>query len=501
MDIKPVIMIVDDSPSIVEMLEEILSGEGYGTLKAYDGLQALEILKGLSADLILTDLMMPKMDGLKLCGALKSDPRYRSIPVVLLTGNAEMEYKIKGIEAGADDFLIKPFDRRELLARVTSLLRVKELNVRVEKAYEGIASFIAYTDLSLRVFNQREDFGSDPFDGLADLFLRKSEREKEKPSHILMVFPAGSILYGFSGERYTKELMREDIGPIFHRESSQGADGLVWNPGEVFPEIQEPIGFLVSKVIERLRVVSNMVIACSDEFCVAAFNYPRKVNRMDLQLLKGLVIHNRFFMSLSNQVKEAENSFFYTIGALARAAEANDEDTGNHIARVNEYSRALSKEIGMSERFIEEIGYSAQMHDVGKVHVPIEILKKPGKLTAEEFERMKHHTVYGAKIVGDAPRLSMCRAIALTHHERYDGSGYPYGLKGEDIPIEGRIVAVADVYDALRNQRSYKHPLSHEEAVSVMEEGDEKGHFDPVVLEAFRSAGGRFKEIYERWRG
>ncbi|MGE5146187.1 MAG: HD-GYP domain-containing protein [Candidatus Eiseniibacteriota bacterium] len=186
---------------------------------------------------------------------------------------------------------------------------------------------------------------------------------------------------------------------------------------------------------------------------------------------------------------ETEEAFQLSIGLLARAAEIHDEGTGNHIVRVNEYSFYLAKLLDMPEGFCDEIRYSAQLHDVGKMAVDSAVMKKHGHLTARDREEMNRHTVYGHRILSASDRLHMAAEIALNHHEKWDGTGYPAGKKGEHIPIAARIVQLADVYDALRSARVYKSALSHTRTCEILLKGDERidpaGHFDPRLRQLF----------------
>lgn len=492
---KPRILIVDDMPSNLFLLQAIVSEEGYDSLTATNAFDALDMLNLELVDLILLDVMMPKMNGFELCRLLKAEPRYRSIPVVILSALAQKMSRIEGIEAGADDYLVKPFDRREILARIRSLLKVKELHIRIENAYDNITRFISYTDRSLSNFDPAEYSVSDAISGMAEMFVRKAPTDIDRPSHILTISDAMGILYCFEDGK----LSWRSMGRIDIPAGLGDGEGFIYNRGDA---VSESVMSQFSGVLEKADTINNFVIVGSGGIKVIAFNYLRKVDRMDVQVIKGFIIHNQFFRSLSSQLKETEDAFLYTIGTLARAAEANDEDTGNHVLRVGAYATVLSEELRMPDKFIKNIEFSAQMHDVGKIHVPMDILKKPGKLTYEEFSKIKLHTYYGAKILGDSPKLAMCSSIALTHHERYDGTGYPEGLKGKDIPIEGRIVSIADQYDALRNERVYKTAIPHQEAVKIVTEGDGRtmpSHFDPEVLDTFRRISGIFEEIYERW--
>jgi putative two-component system response regulator len=171
---------------------------------------------------------------------------------------------------------------------------------------------------------------------------------------------------------------------------------------------------------------------------------------------------------------------------LGRAAEYKDTETGYHVVRMSHYATILARAIGQCQIWADDLLVAAPMHDIGKIGVPDHILTKPGKLTPEEWEVMKTHPTIGAEIIGEHtdPMLAMARQAALTHHERWDGSGYPAGLSGEEIPLEGRLVAVADVFDALTSKRPYKRPWTNDEAIGLIK--SEAGrHFDPRVVEAF----------------
>ena len=174
------------------------------------------------------------------------------------------------------------------------------------------------------------------------------------------------------------------------------------------------------------------------------------------------------------------------IRRLSRAAEYKDEDTGAHIERMSRYSEVVAQKMGLDGKTIERILYAAPMHDVGKIGISDKILLKPGKLDPDEWEIMKQHTTIGARILSGsrAGIVRLAEVIALTHHERWDGSGYPRGLKGARIPLVGRITAIADVFDALTTRRPYKKPFSVEKSFAIIQES--KGsHFDPDVVNAF----------------
>jgi putative two-component system response regulator len=214
---------------------------------------------------------------------------------------------------------------------------------------------------------------------------------------------------------------------------------------------------------------------------------------------------NYYNESLKTEIKERttqlDDAYRETLVTLVRASEFRDEDTGFHINRIGRYSCALAELLGMDEDFIKTILLAALMHDVGKIGIPDSILLKHQKLTDEEMSVMHTHCILGAQILrgGNSRYLVMGAEIALSHHERWNGSGYPHGLTGNKIPLPARITQIADVYDALRSRRPYKPALDHATTMHILTEGDGRtmpDHFDPEVLNVFRENAEMFDSIY-----
>lgn len=327
------ILLVDDSADLVFILERILQEEGYSeVVSTTDPRKVLDLYAAFRPDIILLDLHMPGMNGFDVMAGLKESNFDECVPIVMLTGDASPEAKLRGLRGGARDYLTKPFDKAEVHLRIHNLLEMRFMH---------------------------------------------------------------------------RELARQN------------------------------------------------------------------------QLLE---------MRVEARTRELETAKLEILHRLALAAEFRDDQTGHHTQRVGRLSSLMAQALHLSESQADLIGAAAPLHDVGKIGVPDEVLLKPGRLTAAEWDVMKSHTVTGARLLSKSvsPVLQLGERIALTHHEHWDGSGYQ-GLARNDIPLSGRIVAVADAFDAMTHARPYRGAISAEDATEEIVKGSDT-QFCPLAVSAFLDA-------------
>jgi response regulator RpfG family c-di-GMP phosphodiesterase len=515
---RPRCLVVDDDPAGIALVRAHLHSYDIEIIGAESGEDALAEIEQTIPDCVLLDVMMPGMNGYQVCDEIKTRWPDEHIPVIMLTALRGRRGKIRALEAGADDFLQKPAQPVEIIARLRSSLAARELHLKLSdkmlqvetlqkqraSELEQLTQFLTFADQSLSRFEPKGYGLETELQTVVGHLLKSSSHDGDQPAQVFIGMRSDNGDYeGFVYSSKDDGIQRHP-GPIVL--PSKGAAALFEGGRDVSyanRPCSAPLNFFKSQFDCALgRIVSpvqNYVAYTGGQIGVVTFNHKFDVGDFSAHLLRSIVMYSNVVKSLADQSNETEDSFIYAIGALARASEANDEDTGNHIIRVNEYSRELAVALGCSPTYVRQIHYSAQMHDVGKIHIPREILRKQGPLTDEEWTEMKKHTLYGAKILGDSPRLQLAREIALAHHEKHDGSGYPYGLLGEEIPLSARIVAVADIYDALRSRRPYKPAFSHDKAIDILINGDDRvkpAHFDPQVIEAFKRHSSMFAEIY-----
>ena len=501
------ILCVDDERLNRAIVRDMLDSTNFLVLEAENGEEALKILEDHVIDIILLDINMPGIDGFEVCRRIKTNEHLRHIPVIMVTALSAIEDRIKGIEAGAEDYINKPFNEAEVLARIAMLLKVKVLNERLIDAYTTIKDITLFGEAIIQTF-QPSDFDLlFSIDSIVSQLIRKTGSAAAKPTSIILGVEEDDNDCNFY--RYSFEGGKMHRTPLELPETSCAPASIgTGAPAVNFYNRQELENSPYAKFVNHLKEVGspveNMVSYASPSLSLYALNYRSDVSSYEATVLESLVIQALFLKSLSEQVAETEDAFNYTVFSLARAAEIQDEDTGDHILRVGAYCATLAEKLSRSDRFTRNIRVQATLHDIGKLHTSRSILQKPGKLDATEWDEMKKHTLYGAQIIGEHQRFGMGKKIALTHHEKFDGTGYPNGLAGEQIPMEGRIMAVADTYDALRSVRVYKSSFDHDDACRIILEGDDRtlpDHFDPEVLSIFKKNKGEFEEIYEEIGG
>ncbi|MEK7332061.1 MAG: response regulator, partial [Nitrospirota bacterium] len=379
---RPKILVVDDNPRNAALIEGYIKPH-YDVVKAGSGEECLLLLEKEDIALVILDIILPGINGYEVCQKIKANKATKKIPVMLIPALPTGQEKIRSLQAGAEDFISRPFSMNEVVARVRALLKIKGLYTDLEKTNENLASIISYTSGILKDFDPMTFNSKEFYKSLLGMILRKKPYEREKPVHVFLgktdsdnikgkIFSNGTepveciIPENFYARKVgTTRPHPGGLAEESNRDEAKNNDacGVIYSnhtDEESALKYQEHFHHAIT---EAVGMVVNFVAYISRHAVIIAFNYGRAVTLSDAQVLKGLSIHIPFFKSISGQIKETEDTLFYTITALSKAAELNDDNTGNHILRLNKYSMALARKLGLPEKFVHDIGLAAILED------------------------------------------------------------------------------------------------------------------------------------------
>lgn len=476
------IMIVDDSKVFRTYLAEILTAAGYETHCEPNGLSALNALAEVQPDLITADIAMPTMDGYEFCCRLRHTDDFGHIPVILVSSLDPLECREKGFESGAIDFISKPFTPEELEFSVNKVLhpdsRFSGLKVLIAEDSHVIRLMIGQITAELGIAPVLTEDGAEALEymrnhpGEVDLLLTDHEMPNLTGLELCKISRSENLL--------------DDNAPIIFVSS-------ITDKRNILKAFEYGATDYLTKPFIREELLSRLKVHLNTRFL--EIERKLKLNAMEVR-----------FSDRTKELVETQQTAIEIMGALI---EYRDRYTGQHILRTQKYVELMANALCTHPKYKDEydlewahdVVAGAPLHDIGKIGIRDEILLKPARLTEDEFEIMKGHSEYGRKVLNYAGSrlgfnnfLQQAEEIAGCHHEKWDGSGYPDGLKGEEIPLSARIMAIADVYDALVSPRVYKKPMSHKKACEIIQEGKGK-HFDPLLVELFFELEEQFKAI------
>ncbi|KPK44005.1 MAG: hypothetical protein AMK74_05850 [Nitrospira bacterium SM23_35] len=469
---KDKILVIDDEELILDIAREILTNVGYDVTISSDGHEGIRLLSEETFSLLLTDIRMPDISGLEVIQQVRN--HNKEMPIIIITGHGTLDVAIKALKLGAQGFLLKPFTTTDLRSSVADALEKTRLlsdNIRMRALmplFEVSKEIISETDtkklLTLIVEIAVRETRADR----ACLFLTDEQTGK-------IVLEAD---YGFlpaHGAEFRKK----------HLEKLASLLTIEKKPVLIVPGLPIPEGFEempgtgeLSSIYMPLTVRGKVIgmLFLSGPGTEHPFSLP------DVELVSVLSGQAAAAIENARLYEKLEHSYLSTIVTLSGIAESKDFYTDKHMKDIAEYSVDIAQKLGLPEADVENIRMAALLHDLGKVTVPDNILKKPGRLSEEEMEIIRKHPAHGAKMIESIEPMKDARDIIRHHHEYYDGSGYPDGLKGEAIPLGARIIAVADAFDAMTTNRPYRKALPMDKVVKELR--DFSGiQFDPEIVE------------------
>ncbi|MCF8091567.1 MAG: response regulator [Desulfotignum sp.] len=491
------ILVVDDEEGIRDVTEGYFQRKGYEVYTAGNGVEALDVINQEKISCIFTDINMPVMDGLELAEKIRQIDN--TLPVVVMTGYPSLENTIQTLKNGVVDYLIKPVNLEQMELTLRRILRERELFVenlilkeeverqaRLQKLNEQLVKRVEEVNTLNRVM---EDFSTTDssqaiFDKVVELGVEELHADQvffhifsEKNRSLVLV--ASACADGSDEQAsmrletdipdktrsYIKEYLAAGKTPCLVPESSE------------ISQLGPPVNSFMAvplKIRDKIfGVASAFIFQQSLSFSEKDIYYMNFITRKAAAAIENIALYENIYDNL-----------FSTLFAFVTALEVRDFYTRRHSTRVARYAHMIAREMGCSEQELDVINFAGTLHDIGKIGIRDDILLKPGRLTDEEFEKIKEHPAIGADIISKLGLWDREVAIIRHHHERFDGKGYPDGLKGEAIPKLARIMSVADCFDAMASDRTYRKKMEKSLVLEIIAENSGT-QFDPQVVDAF----------------
>lgn len=486
------VLIVDDEESILEVVGEYLSRRGYFVRTAARGKDALSLLEREPIDCCLTDIHMPEMSGLELAERIHA--RDNTLPVIVMTAYPSLEASIRTVRSGVLDFLVKPFDLKQMELSLRRVLRERALytenlllkqEVRAKERLEALNRELLSKVEELNTLN-RILTGLTAEASPGGVFQRTAEIAREAVGADQAVF---YVLPGAGEEPVALAASppfegREERIPAGLREAAGAAAG---EGRAVLHAAAQGAGDPAP--VFACRAATPVFIRGTLFGVLAAGVRPggRSFDGKDLEYLGFTARTAAGAIENLALYENLHDNLFATLYGFVHALEARDLYTRQHSSRVTRIALVLGETMGCSRDELNVLQFAGPLHDIGKIGIRDEILLKPGRLTSEEFEKIKEHPVIGANMLSQIGLWEEERRIIRCHHERFDGRGYPEGLRGEEIPFLARLLSLADAYDAMASDRAYRRRME-EGAILEIIHGEAGGQFDPAVVCAFEAA-------------
>ena len=478
------ILIVDDEPWAREMMQEMLEREGYLAFCAGSAEEALHLAEEEQFDLLLADIIMPHVDGLELIQRFQE--RSPDTVPMLITGYASVETAQAAMRQGVYDYIVKPFERADLCVAVSKALRRKRLSVEDSRLKELVGLY-KVSESMVTSPEQRE---------VLDFVLSAAVQQTRSSGGAIILFDTrrrGLVIASAIGAW-------EPATRVANLVLEKGIDSWITEMGSpcLYTNIDDhcllgrvrkldtgyPLLGDNGRALEMLLLPVRSERETFGVLSVYKEGVLEPLSQSDLELLTILATQAGLSVKSRQSFSELEEACLATLNTLAAWIGGRTGYTRDHMERVAQLSEQLAWRIGLGEHEVKAIAIGAGLHDIGLIGVSELILNQPGELAPREWDVMKLHPVIGDEVLAPLTFLAQARVIVRGHHERLDGSGYPDGLYGDEVPLSVRIVSLADAYDAMTSQRPWRNPLSREEAIAAIE-ADKGTKFDPDIADAF----------------